>query len=288
MQNVEMVPYQKATAIAQAYQSGTTRIRDLLGELAVEVDKVKDAFRFESTFGSYFDLDLRYESETYNLDEKGIGIVLREMKRHAWAVLVRKLDIMKLMSAKRQEELKEALFYSRGHNKAAVDALPDIAPETIMAVLSGYIESAHEFLEEKIREEYRWLVPCSANHELVTNQLDRVGRKVIKHFCVHRNYDGGFTTNYHNETHLSAIDSVFFALDGKGIPKEHGGQLVSAIKSSGKDGVGETDYFRFKCYRNNNLHLEFKRLDLLARFNEIAVGDDSRNVGVKRGKGAKA
>lgn len=32
---------------------------------------------------------------------------------------------------------------------------------------------------------------------------------------------------------------------------------------------GETTYFRWKCYRNGNLHLEFKRLDLLQTLNEV-------------------
>ena len=48
-------------------------------------------------------------------------------------------------------------------------------------------------------------------------------------------------------------------------------QLIDAIEAA-KDGTGETEYLRFRCFRNRNLHLEFKRLDLVAKLNAIAGG----------------
>lgn len=51
--------------------------------------------------------------------------------------------------------------------------------------------------------------------------------------------------------------------------------LVDAIGTSGIKGVGETEYFKFKCYKNGNLHLEFKRSDLVDTLNQIA-GDNSQ------------
>jgi len=40
----------------------------------------------------------------------------------------------------------------------------------------------------------------------------------------------------------------------------------------GEDGIGETDYFAFRCFKNGNLHLIFKRPDLVRRLNQIAGG----------------
>jgi len=48
--------------------------------------------------------------------------------------------------------------------------------------------------------------------------------------------------------------------------------VETAIGQSGREGRGETPLFRFKAFRNQNVHLEFKRLDLLKRFNQIAGG----------------
>jgi hypothetical protein len=61
--------------------------------------------------------------------------------------------------------------------------------------------------------------------------------------------------------------------DEKGCIKGHRGPLITAILESGKDGKGETDYFKFRCFKNNNLHIEFKRLDLVKKLNGLATGD---------------
>lgn len=71
------------------------------------------------------------------------------------------------------------------------------------------------------------------------------------------------------------MENVFHALDGKGsISKSHRGLLVDAIEALEwrGDGRGETELFEFRCFRNGNLHLRFKRLDLLKRFNQRAGG----------------
>jgi hypothetical protein len=68
------------------------------------------------------------------------------------------------------------------------------------------------------------------------------------------------------------LENVFTALDGNGqIAKRYNSVLEDAICSA-PGGVGETDYFNFKAHRNGNLHISFRRRDLLARFNQIAGG----------------
>lgn len=76
------------------------------------------------------------------------------------------------------------------------------------------------------------------------------------------------------EDKLCAIDRVFHALDGNLRAMEHTNRtpLIDAINTSG--GVGQTDYFSFKAYQNGNLHLEFKRADLLARLNAVGGRGD--------------
>ena len=68
--------------------------------------------------------------------------------------------------------------------------------------------------------------------------------------------------DHYREQHIRAIDNVFHALDGNGAIKTHRGPLIDAIEAA-KDGAEETDYFRFRCFRNRNLHLELKQLDLV-------------------------
>lgn len=53
--------------------------------------------------------------------------------------------------------------------------------------------------------------------------------------------------------------------------------LLAADSAEDGKGVGETEMFAFRCFRNGNLHLRFKRLDLLKRLNEIAGGQNFRS-----------
>src|SRR5690606_15500029 len=89
---------------------------------------------------------------------------------------------------------------------------------------------------------------------------------VIRYECYRTAY---YRCTHYAASHVTALDNIFHMLDGKGPVKEYKGSLVSAIEAS-EDGTGETEYFRFRCCKNGNLHLEFKRADLLALFNRIA------------------
>ena len=65
------------------------------------------------------------------------------------------------------------------------------------------------------------------------------------------------------------------------INKSHYSALHDAIVATPiTSGKGETEYFEFRAFRNGNLHLKVRRLDLLERFNALAGG--------KRLRGEKA
>ncbi len=83
---------------------------------------------------------------------------------------------------------------------------------------------------------------------------------------------GKFRVNYNHQQGLTAIDGVFHLLDGKGVMREHRGPLIQAIEAS-PDGRGETDYFVFRAFKNHNLHLTMKRLDLVKELNGLAAGE---------------
>jgi hypothetical protein len=109
--------------------------------------------------------------------------------------------------------------------------------------------------------------------EYKTNDRFRVGRKVILPHRVERGYASGkFRPNYYRQQELTALDGVFHLLDGKGVMREHLGPLCKAIEASA-DGRGETTYFAFKCFKNGNLHLAMKRLDLVKQLNGLAAGE---------------
>ena len=123
-------------------------------------------------------------------------------------------------------------------------------------------------IEEAVREVFEFLRPRNSRYK--TNTEFEIGKRVIL-FALENKWGGGFRVDHYREQNIRAIDNVFHALDGNGTIKSHRGPLIDAIEAS-KDGTGETEYFRFRCFRNRNLHLEFKRLDLVAKLNAVAGG----------------
>jgi hypothetical protein len=107
----------------------------------------------------------------------------------------------------------------------------------------------------------------------VTNRKhEDVGPKVILHYWVEESYPGSgkIQPAYRWQAEYVALENVFSALDGKGsIARNYRTELETAMRVSAQ---GETTYFRYRACKNRNLHLEFKRLDLLQKFNAIAGG----------------
>lgn len=82
---------------------------------------------------------------------------------------------------------------------------------------------------------------------------------------------------YRSDQKLTALDNVFQLLDGKGPVQSYYGPLYDEIQRS-LAGTGETEFFKFKCCLNGNLHLEFKKMDLVAKLNAVVGGNRLRKA----------
>lgn len=266
-----LIEYTSAEKMAGVYRESTARIRELIIELGQECDKLRDAFKNESSYEFGIGLTFRGSRE-YSTDEAAADSIIGKMKLAVWSGIIEKLNIRRLMSSKRIDELDAALGRgSRHYGQESPPEFPDITPEAIQSVAQGYMMSATEFLEEAVAEEYDfWRPGVHRQDEYKRNAADKLNPKIIRTYIVESGWNRKpFRCNYTNEKHVTALDSIFHMLAGLGPVKEYKGPLASAIETS-DDGTGETEFFRFKCFKNGNLHLEFRRLDLLAMFNRIA------------------
>ena len=195
---------------------------------------------------------------------------IEKMTRAAWSVIVDRLELKRFMSIKRWEELQRSLER---------DKLPAITVESVTSFAHGHMAQAREMLTEAVREVFEWLRPRgdSKQGKLKTNTEMEVGERTIVGYTVETTWmGGGFRVNNYRRQHLIALENVFNGLAGNGtICKSYQSLLETAIETA-KDGTGETELFEFRACRNQNLHLRFKRLDLLERFNAIAGGKTLR------------
>jgi hypothetical protein len=246
--------------MAKEYREATAEIGRLLQAVNEQTKRLAEAFPSDY---SPFDISYEYNGHRhYRIDEHALAETFAEMKRRAWRVLVDHLGIKNIMSVAKRKEFEQQL--ERGD-------LPDIKEETILGLCFGLADQAKDFAAEAAKEVFAILRPSSGTYK--TNDPFRVGRRVILHGYVERKWDGkSFRVNHYRHQEVTAIDGVFHVLDGKGVMRENRGPLSVAIEAS-PNGQGGTDYFRFKCFKNRNLHLEMRRLDLVRQLNGLAAGE---------------
>lgn len=254
------LPRTTLTEMVVAYRQSEADIRQAYAILVTAEQRLKAAFAEPDSY--HFDLARRIERGSYAEP----GDTMFEIKKNAWKLLVGKMGIRSAMSIKRAGELDKQLEDGK--------ELPEISEENIMAMMETTLGQIVPMLEEAVKEVYDWLMPNSGwfKSKYKTNLKNEraLGSKVILH-AIDYGYSGKFKVNYHRQQNVTALDNVFAMLDGKGVVKTHYGPLTDAICAS-EDGTGSTDYFKFKCYGNNNLHLEFRRADLVDKLNAIAGG----------------
>lgn len=215
---------------------------------------------------SYACFDVRNRSREINFEDPTES--LNTLSRQVWRALTDRLELRKVLSLQRIKELDQQLETGKD--------LPPLTLDNVNAMLASNFDNLEKFAEEKIHEVYSYLRP---EHScLKTNEKScaaGIGSKVILGWVVERSYSGrGFQINYHRRDNLRAIDQVFHLLDGQNPPNDHDGELATAIQQQTREGktIVETKYFRAKCCMNHNLHLEFKRADLVRLFNLVAGG----------------
>lgn len=253
---------QTVTEIVAVYQRAAERIREGFAVLAQAEADLNAAFVLDGSGHLYIgDQWHRYP------DFKRPDDTLERLKRDTWRYIVERLELSRFLSVARAEELRQTL--EKGE-------LPPITVEAVMEFADSYIAALPDILGEAVGEVFEWLRPRGGTRaaRLKTNTELEVPRKVIVGYAVERGWGASaYRVSYYSDPQITALENVFSALDGRGqITRSHRSDLANAINLCGADGRGETRYFRFRCCKNRNLHIEFKRLDLLARLNAIAGG----------------
>jgi len=256
--------------IVKSYQAASAKIATAYTSLAEAEDELKAAFSISEKHDTDFGvLPGRHNSANENVGDH-LKQVMNEINRRAWRTLYSHLEIDRIASIKRRDEI---------HKKLEEGKLPEITVENIFELFETLNQNVNEFARESVVEVYNWLRPHSDGHEMTrykTNQKNatfEIGKKLVKTGMVQRAWGGGsYRTNYYTEKYLIALDKVFHMLDGKNMrEKSYRSPLVDAINTS-EGGTVQTDYFFCRMYQNGNLHIEFTRLDLVKEFNRISGG----------------
>jgi len=238
-------------------------------------------------FNELFAADpVRYPSHIANPD-KSQEQLLREIKVKAWRSIVARSGFTRFASSKRKKEWEEKCeatlkYYhippqlpEKTRKEREAKILPELSDEAVALFMDAMLTGATQFAAETVKEVFDILTPGRGGYsQLKTNKgkaKTQIGEKVILTGVV--DYSPHWTRiNYWQENKLIQVDRLFHLLDGAGILDGYKSPLVDAISQLEIGKIGETDYFKFKFFGNGNLHLWFKRPDLVKEINRIAGG----------------
>lgn len=273
----ELVPRATVREMVAAFERAERDVRAAFAQIVEAERAVNAAF---GNVESHQSIRVSACGDQWRDNFKDIDAAVEIMTRAAWRSIVDRLELRRFMSIKRWEEL-QAQLGDRSHHRH--EKLPPITEQNVAVFADRHLAQARDYLKEAVDEVFELLRPRGWTRagQLKTNTEMEVGERVILSYMVDAGFRAGsFRVTYsgNRSQQLTALENVFSALDGRGeISKGHNSLLQTAIEASDA-GEGETDFFAFRCCKNGNLHLRFKRLDLLARFNQIAGGKRLRPV----------
>lgn len=249
-----------ARTLVQAFERAEQRVRGAFAEIVSAEDEINRLFALGDRMG---EIKVSASGRRGWDNFRDIETAVTEMRRAAWRYIVEKLELRRMMSVKRWEELEKELQNGQP---------PPITEKSVTELAHGYASALETMFEEAVAEVYDHLRPRGDRYK--TNSQLEIGERVILGYMVERGWTKGtYRVRYGRaEQQLTALENVFSALAGRGsVNKEHHSVLSRTLKEA-PEGVGETEFFAFRGCKNGNLHIRFLRPDLLAKFNAIAGG----------------
>ncbi len=247
----------------------------MIAEIKTAQGEVKQAFelfttakeRLKRVLGEYHDhlWEERISDRSFDYEAKASAALI---ERNAWKSIVTRLQVRDIISVKKRDELDEQL------NKGT---LPPLTEQNVFAFMEQLFNDMDSLLEDSAREVFDWLRPTSNWQRLKTNDKNTFGltNKVIVTWGMDDNWNRmPRRVSYHKEKYLKALDNVFHLLDGKGIAK-YPQDMCTLISEAAEKGESQcsTPYFHLKWFKNRNLHIEFRRMDLVTELNKLAGSD---------------
>ena len=243
--------------VVRVYERAAADIRAAFDLVANAEKALNEAF----TLGSHLTINVQDYRRSLDFEDPERSLVT---VRHAvWRALIERLEVRRMMSIRRWEELEKQI---NEHD------LPEITRQSVADLVNGFASNLSTMLEEAVEEVFDWLRPHGSKYKR-NSELEVPAKLVITYVVAPGWGPSKFRLNEHRSQKFVALENVVSALDGRGqIAKQYNSAIENTIREPSFSGLGETEYFRFRAFKNGNLHLEWKRLDLLSRFNAIAGG----------------
>lgn len=250
----ELVKKETVTDLVGKYNATIESMKRLFEELA---DANKSFQAFQNFFPFYIESTVRNLFRGYSIES-----AIKILKAEAWGGIIKKTQMLEAMTERRRAEIEKQI---------QEDKMPEITVENIYSVLNSLYAKSSDLLTESIKEAFEILRPRRSKYK-TNSEFDVPPKVIVKNWIEKISHFDRVTLGYHRGQ-IQSVCNAFSLMDGKGVSK-YPCNLETAIKGAIDKNLYtcETEYFKCKWYLAGTLHLEFKRLDLLAKLNQIGGG----------------
>ena len=231
-----------------------TTLSDLLAARNDALRLIDDARRTIDMAQELLDKHGRYLLPNGVQFSEGEGRVRSDLDRRMWRRAFDLTGFKQLMDAEAVAEFEKSLHPSA----------PEFTEANIRSTFIDLRRSAGDMFRRGVFNVFRYL---SDDYRTNAKEPFRIGRKVVMVWMVGPSFKRGICIRYGLPCDkLNDLDRVFKTLDSKPFIAR---SLETAMNADFECGRPfEDDYYRAKAFKNGNMHLEFKRLDLLDKVNE--------------------
>ncbi len=197
--------------------------------------------------------DRLYRMRTEGDVEEPMATVRRAIDRHAWACLQKLSGLRNLMDVTAHRQMAEQLSNDP----------PPFTVENVTATYMSLAAQAPKIFERSLVTVFKRL----NTKDYRTNSAFRIGPRIILTYMFS---EYGFSHWDSKRELVADLDRIFHTLDGKKPPEA--GNAADAIEAAYRrhESTHATEYFEVRMFRGNgNMHMKFRRLDLLEKANRI-------------------
>ena len=242
-------------------------IQEAIDDVAHIEQLVKDAYRLLDMAEQIGERHkIRVKSQVHNRHHLHHDAALKPIRVQAWQRLMGVTGLRQIMDTKALDDFESQLYK---------DA-PEFNEESVRGTLLSKLQDSETMFARGLVDMFRIL---SGAYKTNKDAAFKIPKKIIIRNVVSCGPQG-LVINYHHNSRLDDIDRVFKTLDGK---KFESYELIAALgKSWQEDGVHECDMYKARAYINGNMHLEFRRADLLEKANAIIADWYGATLGATR------
>lgn len=243
-------------------------VTDLVGKYNATIESMKRLFKelagANKSFQAFREIFHFYVGRSgHGHHECDMDLVATVLKAEAWEGIIRKTQMFEAMTERRRAEIEKQI---------QEDKMPEITVENVYSILNSLYSKSNYLLTESIKEAFEILRPRHSKHK-TNSEFDVPPKVVVTNWMERIKYSGSVKLGYYCRGQIQSVCNAFSLMDGKGVSK-YPCNLETAITGAIDKNLDtcETEYFKCKWYLAGTLHLEFKRLDLLAKLNQIGGG----------------